>query len=175
MPTSRTVVTVADAEEPVDVKEVADVEDALSLNGKIFVDQGGVNTFMENAMVMSKDEPSLREALNGDERVVWTDAIEAELAQMEKVNTWIPIVPPPDVNVIPSRYVFHRKRNEMGNIVQYKARLVVKGFKQQFGVDYMDTFSPTIRSSTLRILLYFAAQKGAAIHQCDVKNAYLNS
>ena len=159
----------------VDVEEVADVEDTLSLNGKIFVDQRGVDSFIENAMVMSEDEPSLREALNGDERVAWTDAIEAELAQMEKVNAWIPIVPPPDANVIPSRYVFRRKHNEMGNIVRYKARLVVKGFKQQFGVDYMDTFAPTIRSSTLRILLSFAAQKGAAIHQCDVKNAYLNS
>ena len=174
-PASHTVVTVADAEEMVDVEEVADVEDMLSLNGKIFVDQGGVDSFIENAMVMSEDEPSLREALNGDEKVAWTDAIEAELTQMEKVNAWIPIVPPPDANVIPSRYVFRRKRNEMGNIVRYKARLVVKGFKQQFGVDYMDTFAPTIRSSTLCILLSFAAQKGAAIHQCDVKNAYLNS
>ena len=56
-----------------------------------------------------------------------------------------------------------------------KARLVVKGFKQQFGVDYIDTFAPTIRSTTLRILLSFAAQNSAAIHQCDVKNAYLKS
>ena len=101
--------------------------------------------------------------------------LEAELAQMEKVNAWIPIVPPPDANVIPSRYVFRCKRNEMGNIVRYKARLVVKGSKQQFGIDYMDTFAPTIRSSILRILLSFAAHKGAAIHQCDVKNTYLNS
>jgi len=171
-PASRTVVTVADAEEPVDVEEVVDVEDDLSLNGK-GVD--AANTFIENAMVMSEDEPSMREALTGDERVAWMDAIEAELAQMEKVNAWAPVVPPPDANIIPSRYVFRRKRNDTGSIVRYKARLVVKGFKQQFGVDYTDTFAPTIRASTLRILFSFAAQKGAAIHQCDVKNAYLNS
>ena len=124
---------------------------------------------------MSEDEPSLREALNGEERVAWMDAIEAELAQMEKVNAWVPVIPPSDANVIPCRYVFRRKRNETRSIVRYKARLIVKGFKQQFGIDYVDTFAPTIRSSTLRILLSFAAQKGAAIHQCDVKNAYLNS
>ena len=52
---------------------------------------------------------------------------------------------------------------------------MVKGFKQQFGVNYIDTFAPTICSSTLCILLSFAAQKGATIHQYDVKNAYLNS
>jgi hypothetical protein len=103
------------------------------------------------------------------------DAIEAELTQMEKVNAWAPVVPPSDANVIPSLFVFRRKRNETGKIVRYKARLVVKGFKQKFGIDYIDTFAPTVRASTLRILLSFAAQKGAAVHQCDVKNAYLNS
>ena len=113
--------------------------------------------------------------MNGDERVAWLDAIDAELTQMEKVNAWVPIVPPPDANIIPSRYVFRCKCNDTGSIVRYKARLIVKGFKQQFGVDYVDTFAPTIQASTLRILLSFAAQKGAAIHQCDIKNAYLNS
>jgi hypothetical protein len=67
------------------------------------------------------------------------------------------------------------KRNGNGQVVCHKARLVVKGFKQQFGVDYTEMFAPTVRASTLRILLLFAAQKGATIHQCDVKNAYLNS
>jgi hypothetical protein len=94
---------------------------------------------------------------------------------MEKVNAWVPVVPPPDANIIPSLFVFRRKRNDTGSIVRYKARLVVKGFKQQFGVDYFDTFAPTVRAPTLRILLSYAAQKGAAIHQCDIKNAYLNS
>ena len=130
---------------------------------------------MEHAMAMSEDEPLLGEALKGDEREAWTDAIEAELTQMEKVNAWIPVIPPHNANIIPSRYVFHRKRNDTGKIVRYKARLVVKGFKQQFGVDYIETFAPTVRAPTLQILLYFAAQKGAAVHQCDVKNAYLNS
>ena len=170
---------VVDVEEMADVEEVIDVDDASNPKRKVFVDQGGdeINDsqLLESALAMSEDEPSLREALNGNERTAWTDAIEAELAQMEKVNAWTPVIPPSDANIVPCRYVFRRKRNETGLIVRYKARLVVKGFKQQFGIDYTDTFAPTIRSSTLRILLSFATQKGAAIHQCDVKNAYLNS
>ena len=51
----------------------------------------------------------------------------------------------------------------------------MKGFKQKFGIDYVEIFAPTVRAPTLHILLSFAAQKNAAIHQCDVKNAYLNS
>ena len=160
---------------------MTDVEETLHQNGKS-LDQGGgideVELFgreMESALAISEDEPSIREALNGEEREAWCDAIEAELTQMEKVNTWVPVIPPPDANIIPSLFVFRRKRNNTGSIVRYKARLVVKGFKQQFGVDYFDTFAPTVRAPTLRILLSFAAQMGAAIHQCDIKNAYLNS
>ena len=63
----------------------------------------------------------------------------------------------------------------MGQIVCYKARLVAKGFKQQFGVNYTDTFAPTVRSATLQVLLALAAaHKGdIIIEQADVKNAYL--
>ena len=52
---------------------------------------------------------------------VWLDAIEAELAQMEKVAAWVLVIPPPDANVIPSLYVFCRKHNDTGSIVWYKA------------------------------------------------------
>jgi hypothetical protein len=94
---------------------------------------------------------------------------------MEKVNAWVPVIPPPNANIIPSRYVFCRKHNQNGMVIHYKARLVVKGYMQQYGVDYVETFAPTMRASTLHILLSFAAQKDAVVHQCDMKNAYLNS
>ena len=171
---------IADTEEVLDVEEVVDAEEALNQIGKVIVDQGGVMgdevaLEMEHALALSEDEPKLREALNGEERVAWTDAINAELSQMEKVKAWEPVIAPSDANIIPSLFVFRRKRNNTGKIVRYKARLVVKGYKQKFGVDYTETFAPTVRAPTLRILLSFAAQKGAAIHQCDIKNAYLNS
>ena len=63
---------------------------------------------------------------------------------MEKVNAWAPVVPPPDANIIPSLLVFRRKHDATGKIIQYKARLVIKGFKQKFGVDYVDMFAPTV-------------------------------
>ena len=86
------------------------------------VDQGGDDVELwgdeiETALAISEDEPSLREALSGDECEVWMDAIEVELTQMEKVNAWAPVVPPPDANMIPSLFVFHRKCNELGKIV----------------------------------------------------------
>ena len=72
---------------------------------------------MESALAISEDEPSLREALYGSEREAWLNAIEAELTQMEKVTAWVPVIPPPDANIIPSLFVFRRKRNDTGSIV----------------------------------------------------------
>jgi hypothetical protein len=76
---------------------------------------------MEMAMGVSEDEPTLTEALSGEERTKWSNAIDAELSQMEKVNAWVPVVAPPGANIIPSRYVFHRKRDVAGNVTRYKA------------------------------------------------------
>jgi Reverse transcriptase (RNA-dependent DNA polymerase) len=112
---------------------------------------------MNAAIANSEDEPTLKEALGGDERKEWIEAIEAELSQIEKLHTWDLIDAPHGTNVIPSRYVFRRKRDADGNIARYKARLVAKGYKQEFGVDYTETFAPTVHPATLRILLSFGA------------------
>ena len=101
---------VVDVEEPSDVNKALDVENALDLKEKVDVDQGGVDVDgggfgeggMESTLAMSEDEPSLREALSGDEHAAWVDAIEAKLGQMEKVNAWILVIPPKDANIIPS-------------------------------------------------------------------------
>ncbi|RDB27836.1 Retrovirus-related Pol polyprotein from transposon TNT 1-94 [Hypsizygus marmoreus] len=134
-----------------------------------------VHEAIESAMLASEDEPPVKDALSGGEKQEWSDAIEAELAQIEKLETWELTQAPTNVNIIPCRYVLRRKRDANGNIVRYKARLVAKGFMQRFGEDYDETFAPTVRSSTLRILLAIAASRGAAVEQADAKNAYLNS
>ena len=58
---------------------------------------------------------------------------------------------------------------------KYKARLVVKGYAQMFGVDFSETFAPVARMDTIRMLLALAAQKGWTLHQMDVKSAFLNN
>ena len=141
IPKSRPDAGIADAEEADDVEEMIDVEEVLSRKGKVFDDQGGVlddegtlyGMNVESALALSEDEPRLHEALKGDEREAWISAIHAELSQMEKVKAWEPVIAPPDANIIPSLFVFRRKRNDTGKIVRYKARLVVKGYKQNLG------------------------------------------
>ncbi|PPQ84086.1 hypothetical protein CVT24_002438 [Panaeolus cyanescens] len=101
------------------------------------------------------DDPTIQQALSGPDRDKWIEAIKAELAQILKVHTWdIVLVEEEDQGrIIPCRWVLRIKRDALGNVSRYKARLVAKGFKQQFGVDFNETFAPTIRPATIRFLL----------------------
>jgi hypothetical protein len=60
-----------------------------------------------------------------------------------------------------------------GSIERYKARLVVKGFHQQLGVDFGETFSPVIKPTTVCTVLFLAISGGWIIRQIDVNNAFL--
>ena len=61
-----------------------------------------------------------------------------------------------------------------GTIDKYKARLVARGFSQKEGIDYEETFAPTAKMSTIRLVLALAAQFNWKVHQMDVKSAFLN-
>jgi len=86
------------------------VEDNESLEpGGVEVDINEAEWFheaMESAMIASEDEPSMEEALKGDECLSWSDMIEVELFQIKKLCTWDLVIPPPGTNIIPSHYVF---------------------------------------------------------------------
>ena len=74
-----------------------------------------------------------------------------------------------DRKIIGVKWVFRTKLNADCSINKYKAKLVVKGYAQIFGVDYSDTFAPVSR-----LVLAIAAQKGWKVFQLDVKSAFLN-
>ena len=74
---------------------------------------------------------------------------------------------------ITSKWVFKVKYTPSGLLERYKARLVARGFSQQYGIDYEETFAPTLRFDSLRMLLAIAAYEDWHIHQMDVVSAYL--
>ena len=77
------------------------------------------------------------------------------------------------MNVVGCRWVFTIKYNPYGSIDKYKARIVAKGFHQQEGIDYTDTFSPVIKSTAIRFVLGLAVNKDWPVRQIDVNTAFL--
>jgi hypothetical protein len=76
--------------------------------------------------------------------------------------------------VIDSKWVYKIKRKAYGSLDRYKAHLVAKGFKQQYGIDYDKTFSPVIKSTTIRIILSLAVSRAWTMRQLDVQNVFLH-
>ena len=72
------------------------------------------------------------------------------------------------------KWVFKTKLNKSGEVDKYKARLVVKGYKQQYGVDYTEVFSPVARHDKIRLVISLAARNSWPIFQLDVKSAFLH-
>ncbi|CAH1428153.1 unnamed protein product [Lactuca virosa] len=89
----------------------------------------------------------------------WIVAMKFELAEFERNKIWRLVPKPNDVSVIGLKWIFKNKTDKEGDIVRNKARLVIKGYSQQEGIDYDETFAPVVRLEAVRIFLAYAAYK----------------
>lgn len=105
----------------------------------------------------------------------WKEAIHREITALVANGTWEEVVPPKGANLVTSRWVFVVKRNTDHSIASFKARLVARGFSQKYGVDYTDTFAPTVRHDTLRTFFAVVCLEDLECHQVDVNNAFTES
>ncbi|CAI5959155.1 unnamed protein product [Closterium sp. NIES-64] len=91
---------------------------------------------------------------------------------VESTGTYVDAVPPPGANIVSGMWIFRVKRPP-GSPPVFKARYVARGFSQRQGVDYFQTFSPTPKMTTLRVLLHVAAHRDYELHSLDFSTAFL--
>ncbi|SOV08415.1 uncharacterized protein UDID_17378 [Ustilago sp. UG-2017a] len=114
-----------------------------------------------NTAVLNLD-PTLGEAMNGEDTQLWKEAIRKELEGLKAMGTWEVVHQPPglDADGVP---------------IKHKARLVARGFTQREGIDYQETFSPVAPLGAIRAILALAVQNNWEVHALDITMAYLNS
>jgi hypothetical protein len=104
----------------------------------------------------------------------WVQAMNDELDQIEKNNTWEMVPRTEGKNIIGSKWIFKKKMNEKGQFARNKARLVYKGYAQIEGLDFDETFVPVERLEAIRIFISYVCHKRFKVYQMDVKSAFLN-
>ena len=109
-----------------------------------------------NLYILSMEEPcSYAEAAKEE---VWRSAMAEEISAIERNKTWCLVKAPPGIKPIGVKWVFRSKKDQTGVVVKHKARLVVKGYSQKFGIDYEEIYALVARFDSIRILIANAAQ-----------------
>ncbi|GJU49451.1 retrovirus-related pol polyprotein from transposon TNT 1-94 [Tanacetum coccineum] len=98
--------------------------------------------------------------------------MQEELHEFERLEVW-ELVPRPDkVMVITLKCIYKVKLDKMGGILNNKARLVARGYRQEEGIDFEESFAPVTRLDAIRIFLAYVAHMNMIVYQMDVKTAF---
>lgn len=125
------------------------------------------------------DPVNYEEAINSAEGAKWKLAIEEELQSMTKNKIWKLVEKPTRMNngqrlnIIDSRWIFKRKQEPDGKI-RFRARLVIRGFKDKNVYELSETYAPVSRLTLSRAVLAIINQLDLEVCQLDVKTAFLN-
>ncbi|CAI7798198.1 unnamed protein product [Closterium sp. NIES-54] len=98
--------------------------------------------------------------------------MDAEMASWKSTGTYVDAVPPSGANIVDGMWIFRVKRPP-GSPPAFKARYVARGFSQRQEVDFFQTFSPTPKMTTLRVLLHVAAERDYELHSLHFSTAFL--
>lgn len=123
-------------------------------------------------MVHTEYKPtSTKQALTNPE---WEKAMRNEFNELQANKTRALTTLPPDRKVVGCIWVFKIKENADGSIQKHKVRLVAKGFHQEQGFDYIETFSIMVKPTTIRVILTIDITYKSHIQQIYVNNSFLN-
>nr|GEW96218.1 retrovirus-related Pol polyprotein from transposon TNT 1-94 [Tanacetum cinerariifolium] len=97
-----------------------------------------------------------------------------ELLQFKRMDVWVLIPTPDNISPLTFKWIFKNKHDEEQTIIRNKSRLVMRGYRQEEGLDFEESFAPVARMEAISIFLAYAAHKSFTVFQMDMKTAFLH-
>ncbi|GJU49385.1 retrovirus-related pol polyprotein from transposon TNT 1-94 [Tanacetum coccineum] len=124
------------------------------------------------ALTVSRTKPkNIKEAMADS---AWIEAMQEELHQFDRLDVWELVDRPLCKNVINMKWLWKNKRDEENTVIHNKAHLVAKGYNQQEGIDFEESFALVARLEAVWLFVAYAAHKSFPVYQMDVKTTFLN-
>ncbi|GJR39050.1 retrovirus-related pol polyprotein from transposon TNT 1-94 [Tanacetum coccineum] len=102
----------------------------------------------------------------------WIESMQEELLQFKRLDVWVLVPPPDNIKPLQLKWLFKNKHVEENTAIGNKTRLVVRGYRQEEGIDFEESFASVSRMEAIRIFLAYAAHKLFTVFQMDVKTAF---
>nr|GEZ35810.1 retrovirus-related Pol polyprotein from transposon TNT 1-94 [Tanacetum cinerariifolium] len=102
------------------------------------------------------------------------DSMQKELLQIKRLDIWVLVPAPDNISPLTLKWLFKNKYDEEQTVIKNKSRLVVRGYRQEEGIDFEESFSLVARMEAIRIFLAYAAHKLFMVFQMDVKSEFLH-
>ncbi|GJX61309.1 retrovirus-related pol polyprotein from transposon TNT 1-94 [Tanacetum coccineum] len=136
-----------------------------------YTDKWTKNHPIEQVIVSTTEPTNIKEAMLDH---IWSESMQDELNHIKRLDVWELVARPIDKNVIKVKWLWKNKTDAKNTVVRNKSRLVAKGYSQQEGIDFEESFALVARLEVIRIFVAYAAHKNFHIYQMDVKTAFLN-
>ncbi|GKE16746.1 retrovirus-related pol polyprotein from transposon TNT 1-94, partial [Tanacetum coccineum] len=104
----------------------------------------------------------------------WIDSKQEELLQFKWLNVWELVPLPNNIKPLTLKWLFKNKHDEENMVIRNKTRLVPRGYRQEEGIDFEESFAPVAKMEAIKIFLAYVAHKSFIVFQMDVKIVFLN-
>nr|GEW90434.1 copia protein [Tanacetum cinerariifolium] len=100
--------------------------------------------------------------------------MQEELLQFKRLDVWVLVPALDNFSPLTLKWLFKNKHDEEQTVIRNKSRLVVRGYRQEEGIDFEESFALVARMEAIKIFLAYAAHKSFTVFQMDVKTAFLH-
>nr|GFA95445.1 retrovirus-related Pol polyprotein from transposon TNT 1-94 [Tanacetum cinerariifolium] len=127
--------------------------DELNLNALF---DGNTDMCMYALTVSTMEPKNIKEAMTDP---AWIDSMQEELLQFKRLDVWVLVPAPDNISPLTLKWLFKNKHDEEQTVIRNKSCLVVRGYRQEEGIDFEESFAPVARMEAIRIFLAYAAHR----------------